>query len=115
SSLLLSFMYLSGDTRDVHSFPTRRSSDLIVARARFHGLSTLEGEQIASYIRSLPSPNPGRPWNPPYQPGPRIDEQPVSSWAAGAGLAWVLDRDTDALPLLVRQTGTGMGRAAAHL
>src|SRR5262249_54902703 len=53
---------------------------------------------------SLPMPSPGRPWNPPYQPGPGLDEQPISHWAAGAGLAWVLDRDVDALPHLLSQS-----------
>ena len=89
------------DGRDLKYF--NFSNDSIVARSRFHGLSTLQGEQIASYIRSLPVPNPGRPWNPPYQPGPGLDEQPLSNWAAGAGLAWVLDQDTDALPYLLGQ------------
>lgn len=87
------------DGRDLKYFNFSNSS--IVARSRFHGLTTQEGEQIASYIRSLQVPNPGRPWNPPYQPGPGIDQRPVSSWAAGAGLGWVLDNDTDALPFLV--------------
>jgi len=77
------------------------SNASIIARSRFHGLTTLQGEQIASYIRSLPLPNPGRPWNPPYQPGPGLDEEPVSNWAAGAGLTWVLHRDTDALQYLL--------------
>jgi hypothetical protein len=87
------------DGRDLKYFNFSNGS--IVARSRFHGLSTTQGEQIASYIRSLPLPNPGRPWNPPYQPGPGLDEKPISSWAAGAGLAWVLDQDTDALPYLL--------------
>ena len=91
------------DGRDLKYF--NFSNESIIARARFHGLSTLQSEQIASYIRSLPVPNPGRPWNPPYQPGPGVDEQPLSSWAAGAGLAWVLEKDTDTLPYLVRQHG----------
>ena len=90
------------DGRDLKYFNFSNAS--IIARARFHGLSELQSEQIASYIRSLPLPNPGRPWNPPYQPGPGLDEQPVSSWAAGAGLAWVLDQDTDALPYLIGQS-----------
>jgi hypothetical protein len=97
------------DGRDLKYFNFSNGS--IVARSRFHGLSTLQGEQIASYIRSLSLPNPGRPWNPPYQPGPGLDEQPISSWAAGAGLAWVLDRDTDALPYLLGQHGARMSRA----
>ena len=92
------------DGRDLKYFNFSNAS--IVARARFHGLSTLQSEQIASYIRSLPLPHPGRPWNPPYQPGPGLDEQPVSDWAAGAGLAWVLDQDTDTLPYLIRGDGT---------
>ena len=97
------------DGRDLKYFNFSNGS--IVARSRFHGLSTLQGEQIASYIRSLPLPNPGRPWNPPYQPGPGLDEEPVSSWAAGAGLAWVLDQDTDGLPYLFRRDGALLSRA----
>ena len=93
------------DGRDLKYFNFSNAS--IVSRARFHGLSTLQSEQIASYIRSLPLPNPGRPWNPPYQPGPGLDEQPISSWAAGAGLDWVLERDADTLQYLVRQRGAG--------
>ena len=97
------------DGRDLKYFNFSNGS--IVARSRFHGLSTLQGEQITSYIRSLPLPNPGRPWNPPYQPGPGLDEQPISRWAAGAGIAWILDRDTDALPYLLRQHDPRNSRA----
>jgi hypothetical protein len=82
----------ANDGRDLKYFNFSNAS--IVTRSRFHGLSELQGRQIASYIRSLPGPNPGRPWNPPYQPGPS------ASGAAGAGLSWVLDRDTDTLPFL---------------
>lgn len=60
----------------------------------------MQGQQIASYIRSLQFPCPGRPWNPPYQPGPGLDAQPVADWAAGAGVAWVLDEDNATLPYL---------------
>ena len=89
------------DGRDLKYFNFSNRS--IIARSRFHGLSEIEGEQIASYIRSLPYPNPGRPWNPPYQPGPGIEQQPSSQWAAGAGLVWVLEHDSDAFPYLLRQ------------
>jgi hypothetical protein len=99
------------DGRDLKYFNFSNAS--IITRSVFHGLSPLQGEQIASYIRSLQLPNPGRPWNPPYQPGPGLDEQPVSNWAAGAGLRWVLDRDTDALPHLVnRHSATPAGSAS---
>ena len=100
------------DGRDLKYF--NFSNNSIVTRSRFHGLSTLQGEQIASYIRSLPLPNPGRPWNPPYQPGPGVDKQPISNWAAGAGLAWLLDRDADALPYLLIEHGTQLAAAASH-
>ncbi|OLB41101.1 MAG: hypothetical protein AUH11_00350 [Acidobacteria bacterium 13_2_20CM_57_17] len=100
------------DGRDLKYFNFSNGS--IVDRSRFHGLSTLQGEQIASYIRNLPLPSPGRPWNPPYQPGPGLDEQPVSSWAAGAGLSWVLDRDMDALPYLINQQGARVNGDAAN-
>ena len=86
------------DGRDLKYFCFSNAS--IIARSRFHGLSELEGQQIASYIRSLPVPSPGRPWNPPYQPGPGLDRQPVANWAAGAGLAWVLDDDSGTLPFI---------------
>ena len=99
------------DGRDLKYFNFSNRS--VVTRSRFHGLSQLQGEQIASYIRSLPLPNPGRPWNPPYQPGPGLDQQPVSNWAAGAGLAWVLDRDADALPYLLRQHRTPASTVAS--
>jgi len=91
------------DGRDLKYF--NFSSASIVARSRFHGLTTLQGEQIASYIRSLQLPNPGRPWNPPYQPGPGLDEQPISTWAAGAGLSWVLDQDANGLKYLLVPPG----------
>jgi hypothetical protein len=99
------------DGRDLKYFNFSNGS--IVARSRFHGLSTLQGEQIASYIRSLQVPNPGRPWNPPYQPGPGLDEQSISSWAAGAGLTWVLDQDTDALPYLLSPDGPRLSRTTS--
>ncbi len=97
------------DGRDLKYFNYSNAS--IVSRARFHGLSELQSQQIASYIRSLPLPNPGRPWNPPYQPGPGVDAQPVSDWAAGAGLAWVLDHDADSLPYLVHLNAGGANPA----
>ena len=100
------------DGRDLKYFNFSNAS--IVDRSRFHGLSTLQGEEIASYIRNLPLPSPGRPWNPPYQPGPGLDEQPVSNWAAGAGLSWVLDRDMDALPYLITQHGAQVNGVAAN-
>src|SRR6185503_13132889 len=91
------------DGRDLKYFSFSNAS--IVARSRFHGLSDLQGQQIASYIRSLPVPSPGRPWNPPYQPGPGLDARPVGDWAAGAGLAWALDDDSKTLPFVF---GAGM-------
>ena len=81
------------DGRDLKYF--NYSNNSIQSRALFHGLTSQQGNQIASYIRSLSVPNPGRPWNPPYQPGPGLDSQPVTDWAAGAGLSAVLQHDSD--------------------
>jgi len=93
------------------------SNHSIVQRAKFHGLSESEGKKIAAYIRSIQIETsdgtaidpPGRPWHPPYQPGPsqvatrtpgapRTDGTPISEldpiyWAAGAGVEWALDDD----------------------
>ena len=79
------------------------SNRAIVERAKFHGLTENQGNQIASYIRTLDLKLPsgytrkdgGRPWNPPYQPGPGLDAKPVELWAAGAGINAVLEDDMD--------------------
>ena len=83
------------DGRDLKYF--NYSNNSIRTRSMFHGLTAQQGDQIASYIRSLNVPNPGRPWNPPYQPGPGLDSQPVQNWSAGAGLNAVLDNDGEML------------------
>lgn len=71
------------------------SNRSVAGRSVFHGLTQLQGDQIASFIRSVPVENPGRPWNPPYQPGPGLDAKGVDAWAAGAGIDAVLDEDND--------------------
>jgi cytochrome c553 len=83
------------DGRDLKYFNYSNLS--IAVRSQFHGLSEHQGNQIASYIRSLDAPNPGRPWNPPYQPGPGMQTRPAAQLAAGAGLDWVLDEDRQTL------------------
>jgi len=89
--------------RDLKYFNFSNAS--ITARSRFHGLTDLQGRQIASYVRSLPGRGPGRPWNPPYQPGPGLDRRPVAEWAAGAGLDWALEADSEMLPHLFGKGG----------
>ena len=90
------------DGRDLEYYAFSNRS--IQERAKFHGLDQKEAEQIASYIRSLKDEKGiqryGRPWNPPYQPGPGLDNRSVKRWAAGAGLNWVLERDQDMIPHL---------------
>ena len=98
------------DGRDLKYFGFSNAS--IAARSRFHGLSDRQGQQIASYIRSLSVPSPGRPWNPPYQPGPGLDAKPVADWAAGAGLSWALDSDSASLPFIFAPSGDLAGPPA---
>jgi hypothetical protein len=86
------------DGRDLKYFNYSNLS--ISNRSVFHGLTVAQGNQIASYIRSLTTPNPGRPWNPPYQPGPGLDSQPVTQWAAGAGVDATLASDADMMNTL---------------
>ena len=92
------------DGSDLHYF--NYSNDSIVTRARFHGVSLADAEKIASYIRSMSDaparPNPGRPWNPPFQPGPGTDANLAVKWAGGAGLANVLDDEKDAINHIFR-------------
>jgi hypothetical protein len=101
------------DGRDLKYF--NYSNNSIRTRSLFHGLTAQQGDQIASYIRSLNVPNPGRPWNPPYQPGPGLDLQPVSNWSAGAGIKAVLDHDADMLPYLMPKGSAASWAASANL
>lgn len=81
----------------------------IYQRCKFHGFTDLQARQVASYIRALPIATYGRPWNPPYQPGPGMDSKPVEQWAAGAGLSAVLPSDAALLPYLFPQSITPVG------
>lgn len=88
------------DGRDLELFSYSNNS--IIERAKFHNLTEEEGRKIAAYIRSLSANNDninrhGRPWNPPYQPGPSLEGKDIEYWAAGAGLEAVLDHDSDML------------------
>ena len=76
------------------------SNHAIIERSKFHGLTAAQGAQIASYIRTRPVKSAGRPWNPPYQPGPGLTAKPNDEWLAGAGIENVLDDDADTLKAL---------------
>jgi hypothetical protein len=101
------------DGRDLKYFNYSNAS--IAARAMFHGLSSTQANQIVDYIRSLNVPNPGRPWNPPYQPGQGLDSRPVSQWAAGAGIDAVLDSDAETLSYIMPNGSTTNWAPAAYL
>ncbi len=91
----------ASDGRDLKYF--NYDNETIIARSVFHGLTVRQGAQIASYIRSLPASEGsvnGRPWNPPFQPGPGLSQVPLTEWSAGAGLTAVLNSDNDELPYL---------------
>ncbi len=91
----------ASDGRDLKYFNYDNRS--IIGRSVFHGLTIQQGEQIASYIRSLPASEGsinGRPWNPVFQPGPGLSKVPLQEWSAGAGLSAVLPNDADMLPHL---------------
>lgn len=85
----------ASDGRDLKYFNFSNRS--ITQRGIYHGLTQLQGEQIASYIRTLPLKNvpAARPWNPAYQPGPGMDARPAYEWAAGAGVDAILANDSD--------------------
>lgn len=75
------------------------NKSIVLRSTALHSLSLQDAQDIASFIRSIniPYEEKGRPWNPAYQPGPGLDSKPVRSWAAGAGLEWVLWNDMDTL------------------
>jgi hypothetical protein len=86
------------DGRDLYKF--NFSDNSIMQRSMFHGLNETQGKQIASYIRTLTAKYgvPGsncRPWNPPYQPGDKLDSRPRTDWTCGAGIDSVMDNDLD--------------------
>lgn len=102
----------AADGRDLKFF--NFSNESIIERAKFHRLTQAEGEQIASYIRSLNIPvvRQARPWNPTYQPGPGMDAKPAYEWAAGAGVDAILDKDSDMAPYLFPR-GTSLAEVRA--
>lgn len=83
------------DGRDLKYFNYSNLS--IIERAKFHGMTAEDGRDIAGYIRGLATPAPGRPWNPPYQPGPGTTAKPAAEWAAGAGVEAALDSEDASL------------------
>jgi hypothetical protein len=103
------------DGRDLKYFNYSNLS--IQVRAMFHGLTAQQGNQIASYIRTLNAPaSPyGRPWNPPYQPGPGMDSRSVSDWSAGAGIDAVLDNDADSLAYIMPGGSTANLQANGYM
>jgi hypothetical protein len=102
----------ASDGRDLKYFNFSNTS--IIERSKFHGLTQTQGEQIASYIRSVNIPvlKQARPWNPTYQPGPGLDSRPVYEWAAGAGVDAILDRSSDMAPYLFPR-GTALDEVRA--
>ncbi|MBD2768985.1 T9SS type A sorting domain-containing protein [Hymenobacter sp. BT664] len=115
SSYLANNHVLNAKCEDCHAKNARDlkyfsySNKSIIERVKFHGLSQDQGEKIASYVRSLNMKQPGRPWNPPYQPGPGLESKPVDEWAAGAGIDAVLDNDEEGLPYLFPNGITAAG------
>lgn len=79
------------DGRDLKYF--NYSNFSIVERAKFHGLSEQQGKNIAAHIRNLDVVAPGRPWNPPFQPGAGNTDRPIESFSAGAGIDAIVDED----------------------
>ncbi|HEY9014439.1 MAG TPA: hypothetical protein VIM84_05210, partial [Gemmatimonadales bacterium] len=64
---------------------------------------------VTSYIRSNPTPTVGRPWDPPYQPGPGLDASIREKWAGGAGRTALLARDRDTLDRMFPTLASGPG------
>ena len=91
------------------------SNRSIIERSKFHGLNDNQANRIAAYIRSRNYPNPGRPWNPPYQPGPGLDAKPIDEWAAGAGIDAVLDEDSDVAAYMPDATDGDAWRKGNHI
>ena len=99
------------DGRDLKYFNYSNLS--IVARSQFHGLSQREGILIASYIRPLSCRIPGVPGILRTSLARGCRRRPGAELAAGAGLDWVLDEDSETLRSLfgskLRHSGSGGG------
>jgi len=66
------------DGRDLNTlFLQRQHYD----RSRFHGLLCCRASRSPATIAACTS-HLAAQWNPPYQPGPALERQPISSWAA---------------------------------
>lgn len=62
------------------------SLETIASRARFHGMSDAETDDLQAYIASLPIERRANPWDPPFQPGPGLSARSGLDWVAGAGI-----------------------------
>jgi len=84
------------------------NKSIVLRSTALHSLSIQDAQDIASFIRTrnVTYEPDARPWNPPYQPGPGLDSKPVRSWAAGAGLNWVLWDDYDMLKYIFPNSPT---------
>lgn len=78
--------------RDLKYFNYSNWSNIV--RSQFHGLSEQTALDIAAYVRANPSPAPGRPWNPPYQPCPEADTVDPMLWSGTCSVDDVLPYDT---------------------
>jgi hypothetical protein len=90
------------------------SNNAIATRARFHGLTAKQASDIVAFIRyslrDVSYADKGRPWNPPYQPGPGLDCTGAgceTQRAAGAGLEAVLTTPRQAVRVLFGHTPDG--------
>lgn len=72
----------------------------IKARSVFHGLTDAQGDHIAAYIRSLnaAAPYQAYPWNPPFQPGPGMDQYTWKRLASGSTMTAILCGASGSLP-----------------
>jgi hypothetical protein len=57
------------------------SNNSIIVRSMFHGFNEQQGKDIAAYIRGINTPNPGRPYNPVFQPCPAAATVDAAEWA----------------------------------
>ncbi|GAB4360814.1 MAG: hypothetical protein OHK0021_04880 [Bryobacter sp.] len=80
------------------------SNRSIIVRSMFHGLTEQDGKDIAAWIRGNPSSNPGRPYNPVYQPCPNAVAVSAYDWAGACTYKDVLPNNAGMIEELFGET-----------
>jgi hypothetical protein len=93
------------------------SANALKIAAVDRGYTDTESDHLIAYVFGLSDSRTikGRPWNPPFQPGPGLDSGTPDDWIAGAGLDWQLTYDDDMREYMEPERTAGRTAATSYI